>query len=115
MHATSSPTHSGPPLPRKLTRVRRANPWFRRGLVCVGCVILIDSVFGERGLEETMRARQDHARAVVALERLKSQNAALRDERRRLLGDPAAIEAVARQELGLVRPGEILVVVTDLR
>lgn len=93
---------------------RGANPWIRRGLVFVACVILLDSLFGDRGLAQTIRARRDYRRAVASLERLKAQNAALHDDVRRLTADPAAIEAVAREELGLVRPGEILVVVRDL-
>ena len=40
---------------------------------------------------------------------------ALREDVHRLASDPAAIEAVARQELGLARPGEILVVVKDVK
>jgi cell division protein FtsB len=40
---------------------------------------------------------------------LKLQNAALRRDVRRLRGDPAAIEAAARDELGLVKPGEIVI------
>jgi cell division protein FtsB len=99
----------------KVPHPRRSTPWVRRALVFLACVILLDSLFGDRGLAETMRARREHRRAAAELARLKDQNAALRDETHRLAADPATIEAVARQELGLVRPGEILVVVTDLK
>jgi len=40
---------------------------------------------------------------------LRGQNRALRREARRLRDDPAALGAVARDELGLVRPGEIVI------
>ena len=40
---------------------------------------------------------------------LKLQNAALRRDVRRLRADPSAIEAAARDELGLVKPGEIVI------
>ena len=93
---------------------RGRNPWMRRVLLLVACAILLDSLFGDRGLAQTIRARRDYQRAVATLARLKAENAALRDDVRRLTGDPAAIEAVAREDLGLVRPGEILVVVKDL-
>ena len=46
---------------------------------------------------------------------LRGQNRDLRDEARRLREDPATIESVARQELGLIRKGEILVVVRPAR
>jgi cell division protein FtsB len=86
----------------------------RRALVLIGCVILLDSLFGDRGLAQTIRARKDHGRAADTLNRLKDENAVLRDEVHRLLADPATIEAVARQELGLIRPGEILVLLKDV-
>jgi cell division protein FtsB len=99
-------------LPR---RGRPANPWFRRVLMFLGCVVLLDSLFGEHGLAQTFRARSDYTRAVASVNLLRDQNAALRDEMHRLSADPGIIEAVARQELGLIRPGEILVVVKDVK
>jgi cell division protein FtsB len=40
---------------------------------------------------------------------LRAQNRGLRREAKRLRTDPAALGAVARDELGLVRPGEIVI------
>jgi cell division protein FtsB len=37
----------------------------------------------------------------------------MREEAARLQRDPTAIEAVARRDLGLIRRGEILIVVKD--
>lgn len=79
------------------------------------CVILLDGLFGDRGLAQTIRARQEYNRDTEALNRLRDENAFLREEVHRLQGDPATIEAVARQELGLIRPGEILVVLKDVK
>ena len=90
---------------------RPANPWAHRVLVFIGCAILLDSLAGERGLAATLRARREYAQATAGLQALKDQNATLRAEMHRLTGDPSAIEAVARQDLGLIRPGEILVIV----
>ncbi len=90
-------------------------PWLRRALIFVTLVVLLDSVFGERGLLQTRRAGQDFARASQGLEKLKRDNAALRGEVRDLQQDPAAIEAIARAELGLIGPGEILVILKDLK
>ena len=39
---------------------------------------------------------------------------ALREEARRLHEDPAAIEEIARRELGLMSPGEKLFIIKDI-
>ena len=43
------------------------------------------------------------------------ENARLRRTARRLVEDEGTIESVARETLGLIRPGEVLVVVKDLK
>ena len=102
----ASDSHLVKPLPR-----RQESPWLRRALVLMTLVLLVDALFGERGLVEGLRARRDYATARAALVQLQNANAGLRAQARRLTEDPAAIEAVAREELGLIRPGEILFVV----
>jgi cell division protein FtsB len=84
-------------------------------VVFLGCVLLLDAVFGERGLLQTTRSRQDLLRVEQQVAALKRENAALRNEAQRLQQDAATLELVARQELGLVRPGEILVVLTNVK
>lgn len=94
---------------------RRESPWMRRALVFVTCVVLADALIGDRGLLQTIRARRDYRQATETLKQLQHENAALREKTRRLLEDPRTIEAVAREELGLIRPDEILVVVKTPR
>ncbi len=98
-------------------RARRPQdrPWLRRAIAFIACVLLADALFGDWGLAETLRARRDYGQGAAELAELRLENAALRDEAKRLESDPRTIEAVAREELGLVRPGEVLVVVTDRR
>ena len=90
---------------------RRPNAWLGRLLAFTTCVVLFDALVGEQGLAQTLRARHERRSAVAALDGLRNENAGLREQIRRLQEDPAAIEAVARQDLGFIRPGEILVVV----
>ena len=97
----------------KLPRRSVDNPWTRRLLIFIGCVILLDSLVGDRGLTATLRARQEYAHATAGLEALRNQNTTLRAEMHRLVEDPSAIEAVARQDLGLISPAEILVILKD--
>jgi cell division protein FtsB len=80
-------------------------------LCFAACVLAVNALIGERGLSETLRARADFNRTVAELSQLQYENAVFADTVRRLEHDAATIEDVARAELGLVRPGEVLVVV----
>jgi cell division protein FtsB len=84
-------------------------------LVFVTLVLVIDALVGEKGLLETMRARRHHQELTASIERLRAENAVLREETRRLREDPSTIESLARQELGLIRPGEVLFIVRDAK
>jgi cell division protein FtsB len=83
-------------------------------LLFVAAAIVIDAVVGERGLLAMRRARQEYNELSAAISRQRAENAALREEVRRLTEDPAAIEEIARRELGLIRPGEKVFIVRDL-
>jgi cell division protein FtsB len=82
-------------------------------LFAVAAVITIDALVGEKGLLQTFRARREYAQLEASITRLRHENARLRDYSRRLKEDPAAIEDEARRKLGLVKPGEVLVIVRD--
>jgi cell division protein FtsB len=84
-------------------------------MLFIACVLLVNGLFGERGLTETIRARRTYAASVRELNELKQDNARLRDQARRLRTDPATIEGIAREQLGLIRQGEILVTIRDSR
>lgn len=99
-----------PTAPRPRAARRRKIHWL---LVFVSCVLVTNALFGERGLMETLRARQEYVTLAASIERLQRENQRLRAEARRLREDPRRIEEIARRELGLIRPGEILVIVKD--
>ena len=96
-----------PTLPRR----RREHAWIGRTLCFAACVLAVNALIGERGLSETLRARREFRQAVSELSRLQYENASLTSTIDRLKHDARTIEGVARAELGLIRPGEILVVV----
>ena len=94
---------------------RRPRRFWAPLLLFVGSAVLVNGLFGERGLLESWRARRSYTSAGHDLARLRTENAQLRDRVRRLKNDPDAIEAVARGELGLARPGEIVITVRNAK
>lgn len=81
----------------------------------VTLVLVVDALVGDRGLLDTMRARRQYSELSVALAQKRQENARLREDIRRLKEDPGAIEALARQQLGLIREGEVLFIVRDAK
>ena len=102
------PTESSAGPPR---RRRRA---LQNALLIVGCVLVIDALVGDKGLLAMLQARQTYRDLEQSLADVRAENADLRDEARRLREDPSAIEDLARQELGLIKPGEKLFIVKDV-
>jgi cell division protein FtsB len=78
-------------------------------------VLVVDALVGNRGLLETVRARRQYAEVAADLARKRRDNAQLREWARRLREDPNTIESVAREELGLIRDGEVLFILRDAR
>jgi len=108
---TSQAPRSLPPLPRRgerRTRFRRRLTIF---LLFVSVTLLANALVGERGLIATRQARQEAQSLTTDIEQLKAENAALRDEARRLKEDPSTLEREARRDLGMARPGEIVVLI----
>jgi cell division protein FtsB len=94
--------------------------WSRQGrrllrytLGFITLVLVIDAIVGEKGLLTLLQARRDFGVVEHALQRARAENAQLRERARRLREDPAAIEEVARRELGLIKPGEKLFIIKD--
>ena len=74
---------------------------------------IANAVGGARGLTAFRDANSSFATLSEAVTRLRQENDALRERARRLREDSAAVEDVARQELGLIRPGEKVFILRD--
>jgi cell division protein FtsB len=68
--------------------------------------LLVGSLFGDRGILHLMTQRQRAEALAREIDELRDENARLTAEIAALRSDPAAIERIAREELGLARPGE---------
>ena len=98
-----------PPAPR---RQRHRSKVVQHTIALVTLVLLGEALIGEGGLVAMRRARNTQLRLDQRIVTLRAENDALRNTVRRLQEDPRAIEDIARRELGLISPGEIVVVIT---
>jgi len=117
--APPPPASAVAPLRRRRTPevAASASPWRTRllnyVLAFVTVVLVVDALVGDKGLLDTLRARRQHGALAAALRQKRQENVRLRDDIRRLKEDPGAIESLAREELGLMREGEVLFIVRD--
>jgi cell division protein FtsL len=72
-------------------------------------VLLIHNVFGAHGFVAMRRTQKEIERVQKDLDRLKSENLLLQDDVKALRSDPHRIEKIARDELFLAKPGEIII------
>ena len=82
-------------------------------ILSLAAIMFIDALVGDQGVVALARARRELARLSDGLERLRSENAVLQEQNRRLTDDPDALEETARRDLGLMKPGEKLFVIRD--
>jgi cell division protein FtsB len=76
------------------------------GLLTLATLVL--ALVSERGLLSVREKGRELAALEQQIEDLEAENTALIDEIRSLRSDPAEIERRAREELKLVRPGEVV-------
>lgn len=94
---------------------RRRRRWLSYALFAGSLVLMVNAVVGENGYLATLRARREYDSLMAAVATLQNENHRLRDDVHRLKTDSAALEEAARRELGLIRPGETLVIIKDAR
>ena len=78
------------------------------GLLTLGTLVL--SLISDRGLLEVGRKGAEFAELQAHIQTLETGNIALVQEIRNLRSEPSEIERRAREELKLVRPGEVILV-----
>jgi cell division protein FtsB len=110
---TSAPTRKPPLAAPKPSLAHRGRRVARYVLAFVTVVLVIDAIVGEKGLLALLNARREFAAVEASLAQARAENNRLREQARRLREDPAAIEEIARSELGLIKPGEVLFIIKD--
>jgi cell division protein FtsB len=70
--------------------------------------LAIDGVFGAHGTISTYRLKLKVEKAQQQAGNLEQENKVFADEVRKLKTQPSAIENVARERMGLVKPGQLV-------
>jgi cell division protein FtsL len=86
--------------------------WAQYGRAVLGiCVfgLFLHDIFGTHGYLAMRRTKQDIERVQGEIARLNKENAELSQEVKALKSDPHKIESIARDELGLAKPGEVII------
>jgi cell division protein FtsB len=76
--------------------------------ILLGIYLLASFTLGEMGLVKYYRMKAQYHALIEEIAQLKQDNAKLTKDVRSLRSDPACIERIARDKLGLARPGEIV-------
>ena len=86
--------------------------WAHYGRAILGiCVfgLFLHDIFGTHGYLAMRRTKQEIQKVQGEIARLNKENTALSEEVKALKSDPHKIESIARDELGLAKPGEVII------
>src|SRR5882724_5366900 len=96
---------------KKTSATEEVQPFLRqygRALLALFVFILVvHDVFGAHGYLAMRRTQQEIKKVNADLDRLNKENLQLGQEVKELKTDPHKIEKIARDELGLAKPGEV--------
>jgi cell division protein FtsB len=97
---------------QRVTFAEQLREFLRRNMslfLAAGLVLLmIQDVFGTHGVLAMRRAQKEAARVQQEIDRVNNENHQFQDNVKALKSDPQAIERIAREEMGLARPGEYI-------
>jgi cell division protein FtsB len=89
-------------------KLRLSHKWALYGWASLIVLLLFHAVVGERGAIHLWRLQGEKAKLDEQNYRLQKNNQALREKIMRLRTDNLYLEKIAREELNLARPGEII-------
>jgi cell division protein FtsB len=87
---------------------------YARTILALALLLLaIHDVFGEHGLLAMRRTQSQMKELRGEIDRLNQENSDLSKQVQALRTDPKAVERIAREEMGLARPGEMIFKLPD--
>ena len=81
----------------------------RHLLVVFFALLFVHDIFGTHGYLAMRRKQAEIQKVKADLDKINKQNESLQQDVKNLKSDPSTIEKIAREELGQVRPGEIVI------
>ncbi|MGB7022264.1 MAG: septum formation initiator family protein [Candidatus Acidiferrales bacterium] len=95
----------------------QSQPFFRRNVryffALAFFLLLLQDVFGTHGLVAMRRSKIQIQAVQAQIQQLDRENQELQQRIHSLKTDPAAIEKIARDRMGLARPGEMIFQIPD--
>ena len=85
----------------------------RQILILALFALLVHDIFGAHGFIAMRRTQKEIDRVREQIGKLNNENRSLSNQVNSLKTDPKAIERIAREEMGLARPGEIIYKLPD--
>jgi cell division protein FtsB len=85
--------------------LRRNLYWF---LIAGFVLLLLQDIFGTHGVLAMRRSQAEARKIQHEITQLDAENKKLRDHVKDLKTDPSTIECIAREDIGLARPGELI-------
>jgi cell division protein FtsB len=84
---------------------RRNMNWF---LIAGFALLLLQDIFGTHGVLAMHRSQVEARKIEEEINQLNKENQALQNHVKDLKTDPVTIECIAREDMGLARPGEFI-------
>lgn len=78
------------------------------GVALLGLTLVALGIFGNNGILTYTQLNRHYREMEIRVEKLKQENKRLAEETQALGNDPFLIERIAREELGMVKPDEVL-------
>jgi cell division protein FtsB len=85
--------------------LRRNLYWF---LIAGFVLLLLQDIFGRHGVLAMRRSQAEARKIQQEINQLDAENKKLQDHVKDLKTDPSTIECIAREDIGLARPGELI-------
>jgi cell division protein FtsB len=85
----------------------------RHILILALFALLVHDIFGAHGFIAMRRTQKEIADIKDQIGRINTENKSLSEQVTSLKSDPKAIERIAREEMGLARPGELIYKLPD--